>query len=450
MTRNRGPISDRFLYYTGRHDRYVVPEETGHQRILDKVTFHIIPFAFILYIVAFIDRVNLGYAALTMNADIGVSPEVYGFLSGIFFIGYLLFEVPSNLIMQWIGARIWIARILISWGIIATITGFVTDASQLVVLRFLLGIAEAGFFPGMIWYLGTWFPPERLARSIALFMTAIGVSNIIGSPVSMFILDTVSWFDLPGWRWLFILEGIPAILFGFLALKVMNNSVMQAAWLSPDEKTWLSGRLKDGSRAEKTSYRLMKVLTDRRLFICSWTYFAMSVGLYAIIFFLPTRMKELFPDLNLTILGVIMVIPYLIAVTGMLLSSRHSDRTGERRFHTATAMSLGGIGLIIAAAVSDPIISFVAMSLALAGIFAMYGPFWSFVLSLLTPAEQPAGVAAVNSIGNSGGFFGPALTGILLGLTGTMLEAFLIIAVILIAGGIAVLFVREGKKKMVS
>ncbi len=416
--------------------------------VLNTVSLHIIPFVFILYIVAFLDRVNLGYAAVTMNQDLGIPIELFGFLSGIFFIGYILFEVPSNLIMRRVGARVWIARILISWGLIAVATGFVQDSSQVIILRFFLGIAEAGFFPGMIWYLGTWFPPRRIAHSIALFMSAIGVSNVIGAPVSLFIIDTIHWFGIAGWRWLFILEGIPAVLLGILSFWVLKNSPRDVTWLNENEKSWLLKEINSGRSEDSPHKRLIDILVDRRVLICSVAYFAMSVGLYAIIFFLPTIAKNLLPDQHLSAVGIILVAVYGIALLSMILVSKNSDRTGERRYHTAAALIVGGIGLLIDHLFIDSVISLIGVSIALAGIFSMYGPFWSYVLAFLSEDEQPAGVAAINSIGNTGGFVGPMITGAVIALYGSIDSAWIIIAAILCIGGVMILFVeRVGKHR---
>ncbi len=418
----------------------------SEKRILGLVRLHIIPFALILYIAAFLDRVNLGYAAIVMNPDLGISAELFGFISGIFFIGYLVFEVPSNIIMQRVGARIWIGRIMISWGLVAMLMGFVQNPDQLIALRFLLGVAEAGFFPGMIWYLGTWFPPRYLARSIALFATGIVVSNIIGAPLSMYILDTLNWGSIASWRWLFIVEGIPAILLGILSLKVLKNSPADAEWLDPDQKLWLIREL-DPGKTNTRSLRLIEILTDWKVLLLSGTYFSVTVGMYAIIFFLPTLSSSFLHDFNMTVIGLLLTIPYIITLICMFVVSCHSDLKGERLYHIVILFLIAGAGLTLDQITIDPLISLLGITIALSGIISIIGPFWSYVLSVLTPDEQPVGVAVINSIGNLGGFVGPVITGYLIMLFKTLDSGWPVITFILCLGaGMIFLAGKTGKQ----
>ncbi len=418
----------------------------SEKRILGLVRLHIIPFALILYIVAFLDRVNLGYAAIVMNPDLGINAELFGFISGIFFIGYLIFEVPSNIIMQKVGARLWIGRIMITWGLVAVLMGFVQNPFQLIVLRFLLGAAEAGFFPGMIWYLGTWFPHRYLARSIALFATGIVVSNIIGAPLSMYILDTLNWGSIAAWRWLFIVEGVPAVLLGILSLWILKNSPADAEWLNPNQKQWLIQELKAGEVTTR-SPRLVDILTDRRILLFSGTYFSVTVGMYAIIFFLPTLSSSFLHDLNMSVIGLLLTIPYIITLICMFLVSCHSDLKGERLYHIVILFLIAGFGLTLDQITADPLISLLGITIALSGIISIIGPFWSYVLSVLSPDEQPVGVAVINSIGNLGGFVGPVITGYLITLFKTLDSGWPVITLILCLGG-AMMYLAGRTRKM--
>nr|WP_319540242.1 MFS transporter [uncultured Methanospirillum sp.] len=419
----------------------------SEKRILGLVRLHIIPFALILYIVAFLDRVNLGYAAIVMNPDLGISAELFGFISGIFFIGYLIFEVPSNIIMQKVGARLWIGRIMITWGLVAVLMGFVQNPDQLIVLRFLLGAAEAGFFPGMIWYLGTWFPPRYLARSIALFATGIVVSNIIGAPLSMYILDTLNLGSVAAWRWLFIVEGVPAVLLGILSLRILKNCPADAEWLDPYQKQWLIQELTSGEENTR-SLRLVDILTDRKILLFSGTYFSVTVGMYAIIFFLPTLSSSFLHDLDMSVIGLLLTIPYIITLICMFLVSCHSDLKGERLYHIVILFFIAGAGLTLDQITADPLISLLGITIALSGIISIIGPFWSYVLSVLNPDEQPVGVAVINSIGNLGGFVGPVITGYLITLFKTLDSGWPVITIILCLGAVMIFLAGRTRKNV--
>jgi MFS transporter, ACS family, tartrate transporter len=424
-----------------------IPQNPEHTT-LGLVRLHIIPFTLILYIVAFLDRVNLGYAAIALNPDLGITAELFGFISGIFFIGYLIFEVPSNLMMKKVGARIWICRIMISWGVIAVATGFVQSPYELIILRFLLGIAEAGFFPGMIWYLGTWFPQRYLARSIALFSTGIVISNIIGAPISMYILDTVNLGSIAAWRWLFILEGIPAILLGICSFWVLRNGPADAQWLDSTQKQWLVQELQTEKKNNSQPHRFIDTLTDWRILLFSGTYFSMTVAMYAIIFFLPTLSKSFLHDISITQIGLLLSIPYLVALICMFLVSHHSDMSGERRYHVTLLLILAGAGLLFDQLVSDPLLSLLGISIAISGVLAFIGPFWSYVLSELIEEEQPVGVAVINSIGNLGGFVGPVITGFLISQFGALNAGWSIIVIILCIGALMVFSVKKISKSV--
>ncbi|MEN6609857.1 MAG: MFS transporter [Methanoregulaceae archaeon] len=414
-----------------------------------KVTLHLLPFLFLLYIVAYLDRVNFGYAALQMNSSLGIGAELFGFLSGIFFIGYLIFEVPSNIILQKIGARIWIARILISWGIIVIITGFAQDALQLTVLRFLLGIAEAGFFPGVIYYVTRWFPARDLARAVALFMTALTLANIAGAPVSTWILDNIAWLGLEGWRWLFILEGFPAVILGAVTFFILTDSPKDARWLRTEEKAWLISEIAR-ERKEPTGKNpesLMEMLRNPRVWHLAVIYCMLTIGLYGIAFWMPQIIKGMETGATNFEIGLITVIPYGAAAVAMILWSRHSDRTLERRYHTAIPPMLGGIGMIGSALAPNPVIAILMLTLATVGIFCTFGPFWTLPPIFLAGSAAAVGIAVVNSIGNFGGFVGPSAVGLLTQITGDTRAGLAVLGLALLFGGFAVLALKGATMK---
>jgi ACS family tartrate transporter-like MFS transporter len=391
------------------------------ERTVRKVSLRLLPFLFILYVVAFLDRVNFGYAALEMNSALGISAELFGILSGIFFIGYLLFEVPGNMILQRIGARIWISRIIISWGIVVIITAAASSATELFILRFLLGVAEAGFFPGIILYITCWFRKEDLARAVALFMTALAVSNIIGAPVSTWILDNIHWFGIAGWRWLFILEGLPALVLGVVTWFWLTNRPEEATWLEPCERTWLAGEIrKEAALRGDAAPGFRAVIRDIRIWHLGLVYCLMTIGLYGLGFWMPQIIRSLNPAFSNFEIGLVMTIPFIAALLAMLAWSAHSDRTGERIWHTSLPPAIGGIALVGAGIVQDPLTAFIMLVIATVGIYCFFGPFWTIPAMFLAEAAAAVGFAIINSIGNLGGFIGPSLLGIVTQTTGSV------------------------------
>jgi ACS family tartrate transporter-like MFS transporter len=391
------------------------------ERTVRKVGHRLLPFLFILYVVAFLDRVNFGYAALQMNSTLGISAELFGILSGIFFIGYLLFEVPGNMILQRIGARIWISRIIFSWGIVVIITAAVSSASEIFVLRFLLGVAEAGFFPGIILYITCWFRKEDLARAVALFMTALAVSNIIGAPVSTWILDNIHWFGIAGWRWLFVLEGLPALVLGVVTLYWLTDKPEEAAWLAPEERDWLSREIqKEAIQRGGEASGFWSIIRDPRVWHLGIVYCLMTIGLYGLGFWMPQIIHSLNPSFSNVEIGLVMTIPFIAALLAMLAWSAHSDRTGERIWHTGLPPFIGGIALVIAGLVADPLTAFLMLVIATVGIYCFFGPFWTIPAMFLAEAGAAVGFAVINSIGNIGGFIGPSLVGVATQATGSV------------------------------
>ena len=400
-----------------------------------KASRRLIPFLVLCYAVNFLDRVNVGFAALAMNEDLGFTPEVFGFGAGIFFVGYILCEVPSNLALHRFGARIWIARIMISWGLVATAMGFITGATSFYALRFLLGIAEAGFFPGIILYLTYWFPREERARIVSLFMTAVPIPTVVGGPLSGALLGLHGVGGVAGWRWLFIVEGIPAVLLGLFALRFLTDRPRDADWLEPEERCALEKRIE--AEAKETRVHgyagIGEALSNPRVIQLGLLYFCIVVGLYGIGFWMP-QVLQTFGLSNLTI-GFLTAVPYLVAAIGMVIAGRHSDAKGERIWHVALPLFLSAAAFAWSADAEALPLVMLALSLAALGLYAAIGTFWSLPTSILTGTGAAAGLALINSIGNCGGFAGPVIVGQLKGATGDFTSALLFLAGALALGG---------------
>lgn len=409
-------------------------------RTVRRITRRLIPFLFILYIVAFLDRVNVAYAALQMTADLGFSPEVFGFGAGIFFIGYFLLEIPGAILVERWSARKWIARILITWGMATVLIGFVRTATQFHFARFFLGMAEAGFFPGMIVYLTHWFRAEDRAKAVAMFMSAIPVSNIIGAPVSGLILG-LHWFGLEGWRWIFILEGLPAILFGVITLFYLTDRPEQANWLAADEKAWIISEL-EREKKLKESHKQLSILEALRsgpVMLLALTYFLGVTGSYGVQFWLPTMIKRLSGLPNLAV-SLIAGVPYIFMLLVMLLLGWSSDRRRERRWHTALPLFVAGIMLGGSVLLRDhTLLAILLLTVATSCIWSFAPTFWALPTSILTQAAAAASIGFINSIGNLGGFAGPYILGFLEKRTGSTASGLLCMVAALILGGIAVL-----------
>ncbi|MHA1132655.1 MAG: MFS transporter [Alphaproteobacteria bacterium] len=404
-----------------------------------KATYRLIPFLCLAYTVNFLDRVNVGFAALHMNADLGFSPAVFGFGAGIFFLGYIVFEIPSNLALQRFGARIWIARIMISWGLIACAMALVRGETSFYVSRLLLGIAEAGFFPGIILYLTYWFPAGTRARIIALFMASVPLATVFGGPISGVLLQMHGFAGLAGWQWLFIIEGAPAVLLGVLALFVLTDKPDKAAWLSENERRALTETLaSEAANTKAVGYAdLRQALTRPRVLALGVLYFLMVTGLYGIGFWMPQVIATF--GLDPLHVGFLTAIPYLFAGIAMVLWGRHSDKTGERRWHIALPLLLAACAFAWSAYSGPLLPTMIALSLATLGFYAAFGPFWSLPTALLTGTGAAAGIALVNSMGNAAGFTGPYIVGLLKQATGSFSAALLFLAAALALGGLMAL-----------
>ena len=385
-----------------------MPESsTLESRAYSKVDWRLIPFLFLCYILAYLDRVNVGFAKLQMVKDLSLSDAAFATGAGIFFIGYFFFEVPSNILLKKFGARAWIARIMISWGVISSAMMFVHSERAFYAMRFLLGIAEAGFFPGIIFYLTLWYPSRLRSTRTALFVSAIAVSGVLGNPISGAIMDSLSGTaGLAGWQWLFLFEGIPSIIVGIWVFFYLDSSILEAKWLTAEEKDILARNL-EAEEKHKTEVHLSDAFKSGKVWALCAIYFTLMIGLYGISFWLPTIVKA-FGVKGYLQIGLITAIPYFVAVVGMLLISRSSDRTGERRLHYVINVSAGAIGLILSGVfASNPYLSIAFLSIGTLGVIGSMPVFWPIPSAFLAGTASAAGIGLVNSIGNLGGYVGP-------------------------------------------
>ena len=416
------------------------------ERARRRISLRVIPYVFILYIIAFLDRVNVGYAALQMAGDLGFSAEVFGFGAGIFFFGYVILEIPGSVIVERWSARKWIARIMISWGILAIMMAFVRTSTQFYWVRFLLGAAEAGFFPGLIVYLSHWFRYEDRAKAVAWFMAAIPVSNLLGSPISGLLLG-VHWLNQPGWRWLFIVEGIPAVIFGFVTIYYLTDWPREARWLPDDEKQWIIQEL-EREKLERKAVRqisMWQALRHRDVLLLVGAYFFAEVGFYGLYIWMPTLLKQAsgWSDLKVTVVA---MIPHLAGLVSMLLVGVSSDRTGERRWHAASIMALGGVGyVLVVMAGGNPLLVVAAFCVVAAGVDGFFPGFWPLPTAFLTESAAAASIGLINSVGNLGGFVGPFILGYVRTATNSFNIGLALLAVSMVLGAACVLSVRSHK-----
>ena len=387
-----------------------------------KLRIRLLPFLFALFVVAFIDRINLGFAALTMNRELAITSQQFGFAAGIFFWGYFLFEIPSNLILHKIGARVWIARILITWGAVATLTGFVQSANQLYIARFALGLAEAGYFPGIVLYLGYWFRQREKAQAIALILMGAPLASVLGAPISGFILDHVHWFGLGSWRWLLILEGLPALTCVFLTNLLLPSRPAEAGFLTGEEKAWIADQLEgeDRQKLGAQSMSVARTLVNPRVWHLACIGFGHGFAAYTFSFWLPQIVKSVLGGQSNTAVGFVVMIPNLLSLIVMILVSRHSDRKQERRYHMAALSALAGMALLLLGAPHSAFFSVVLFSAVAIGAYSFLPVFFSVPGEFLTGFSAAAGIALVTSVANLGGFVGPYTVGILRQKTGNL------------------------------
>jgi ACS family tartrate transporter-like MFS transporter len=420
--------------------------DEGHPAI-SRVVKRLIPFIFLCYVIAYLDRVNIGFAKEELQRDLGLSDAAYGLGGGLFFLGYCLLEIPSNLILERVGARLWIARIMIVWGLVSMAMMFVVGPWSFWVMRVILGIAEAGFFPGIILYLTYWIPAAERARTGALFMTAAPVTVMIGAPVSQALLALDGRLGLAGWQWLFLVEGFPAVVLGFIALWFLTDRPEQAEWLEPVQREWLS-LVMVRERAERAAHHagsnLRAILNARVLLIC-FIYFLNTLVTYGIFLWLPSILREAsgFRGMDL---GFITAIPFAAALVGMVLIGRHSDRTGERKGHVAACALLGATGLVLAVAAGSNV-AFIVLAFAICqvGQRSVQGVFWAIPPMFLGGTAAAAGIALINSIGNLGGFVGPTVMGWLRGWSGAYSTGLLVLAAALVIEAAVVMTLKLPK-----
>jgi MFS transporter, ACS family, tartrate transporter len=394
--------------------------QTIERRTIAKVSWRLLPLIGVAYCIAYIDRTNIAVAALTMNKDLGFTAYIYGWGAGIFFFSYFLFEIPSNLILERAGARLWIARIMITWGIISGLTAFVTGPISFLVIRFLLGAAEAGFFPGMILYLTYWFPSEYRGRVISTLFIAQPVANAVGSIVSAAILDMDGLLGLKGWQWVFIIEAIPAVLLAFVVIAMMTDRPALAKWLAPDEKNWLQTRLERENREVEGAggrLTLLKALLDPRVLALSAMYFMSVTANYGIVFFMPQIIKGI--GLSNMMTGIVSSVPYIIGTIGLIIWGWSSDRKPERRWHLIVASTLAAVGLVFAGWTGASYWALLGMSAATVGIYGSRASFWPMPSIFLTGTAAAGAIAMINAIGNLGGYVGPFIVGSIKDSTGS-------------------------------
>jgi MFS family permease len=410
-----------------------------------KVTWRLLPFLTVCYVVAYLDRVNIGFARLQMLDDLAFTETVYGLGAGMFFVGYFLFEVPSNLILHRVGARIWIGRIMVTWGLVSALFMFTTTPALFYTLRFALGVAEAGFFPGIILYLTYWYPSDRRVRMIALFMLAVPIAGMVGSPLSGWVMDTFAGvFGWAGWQWLFLVEALPAIAMGIAVIAYLDNGVSSATWLSGEEKAILIRNLDADRAAVPVHVSMAPLFRDRRLWLLCAIYFCYVMGHYGLTFWLPVLIQTAGVE-GATEIGVITAMPYIASIIVMIFVGRSADVHRERRWHTALPMIAGAIGMTLSAAVgSDTRVAVACLSIAAAGVFSAGPVFWGLPTAFLGGAAAAAGIAVINSIGNLAGFVSPYLVGWLKDLTRSTAAGMYAVSAVLVIGAIGVLAIPRG------
>ncbi|MFB7933845.1 MFS transporter [Streptomyces sp. NPDC056039] len=417
-----------------------VTDVARENAVFRKVVRRIVPFLVLCYVVSYLDRVNVGFAKLQMSDDLGFSEAAYGLGAGLFFIGYFLFEVPSNLMLQRVGARTWIARIMISWGVVSASFMFVHNEATFYVLRFLLGAAEAGFYPGVILYCTYWFPSQRRARVIAMFMSAIPVAGIFGNPLSGWIMDRFQGVNgWQGWQWMFLLEAIPALLIGVATLFYLDNSVRDAKWLTDEEKDVVERAVAEDAAHQTVHGRVWDAFREPKVWLMCFIYFCFVMGQYALTFWMPTFIESTGIEGNLAI-GVLSAVPFLAALVTMNLFGRSADKRRERRWHLVVPSLMGAVGFSLAAGwAGSTALSLVALSVAAAGVLTCSPLFWSLPTAFLGGTAAAVGLAVINSVGNLAGFVSPYMIGALKDATGSTSLPMYVLALSLVVGAAAVL-----------
>ena len=407
-----------------------------------RIAIRLLPFVFLLYAIQYVDRVNVSFANLRMSADLGFSDRIFGLGAGIFFVGYVLFEIPGAIIVERWSARKWIARIMISWGIVTVVTGFVHTAHQFYAIRLVLGVAEASFFPGMIVYLTHWFRLSDRAKAIAWLMAAVPSASVLGSLLASWLLS-IRWFGMAGWRWLFVVEGIPPVILGIVTLLHLTDWPLQARWLSEAERNWISQELEAESTLKKKirSYTVWQALSSKRVWMLIVPWVLAQTGAQAVIFWIPTFIKRL-SGLPASQVALLVALPGLLGIVGMLLNGWHSDRTGERRWHASIPLVCAGVAYLLIPGGSNFSISMALLAIGGGAFYSFYPAFWSMPTMILTGTAAAASFGMINSIGLCGGFIGPYAVGWLNDRTGSLSAAFLLIAVCYLLAGTVLALIR--------
>lgn len=410
---------------------------------------------FIAYLASFLDRVSITYASIGgLDKALNLTSATFGFLSGAFFLTYFLCEIPSNLLLNKFGARKWIARILVSWGLVTFFTAWVNNAASLMLFRFLLGMAEAGFFPGMLLFIGYWFPNKQRARIVALFMTAPPIANALGSPAATWVVGH-NWLGFPGWRWIFIFAGIPAVIIGIITFFYLTDRPQQAKWLSDAEKEWLTGvlaREEAEKRAERLAARgnkvpIKAVFKNRTVWQFTFINFTYVIGLYGITFWMPRIVNTFSKGLTAMQTGLVTMLPYFCGAIVMVLVARHSDMTQERKYHAALMPFIGAIGLGVASLSHNSTLSIVMLCIATAGLYSFSAPYWALSSSFITAEVAVVGFGIVNCVGNLGGFVGPYLVGLIDDVSGNLVASVIFLAIMLGLTCVQVLIVSGCRKE---
>ena len=411
---------------------------------MQRVTWRLLPFLLLLYIISWLDRVNVGFAKLQMNTDLGLSDTAYGFGAGIFFLAYAACEIPSNLLLVRFGARRWIARIMITWGLISAGMMFVQGELSFYAMRLLLGAAEAGFLPGIVYYLSQWFPRARRAKAVSWFMIGIPLSIVFGGPLSGWLLGFEGHLGLHGWQWMFLAEGIPAVLLGFAVLVYLTEKPADAKWLTTDQRDWLSKVIEAEHIEAQARHRVSvgEVLRHPTVWLLAAIMFCCQTGSYGLTLWVPTIVKSLSGFSNFEV-GMISSLPYIAAAAGMVLIGRSSDRTGERFMHVAIPTAIGAAGFVATALFKSPVPAMIALAIAAVGDYGTRGPFWALPGKFLTGGAAAAGIALINAMGAVGGFIGPSAVGYLKDVSGNFESGLFLLAGILLIGSLLTLVLRQ-------
>jgi ACS family tartrate transporter-like MFS transporter len=402
--------------------------------VMRKVAWRLIPFLSIGYMINALDRFNVSMAALTMNQDLGLTASAYGLGAGAFFWSYVLFQFPANLMLARIGARVWISIIMVTWGACSAGTALITGETSFVAVRFLLGIAEAGFFPGVAYFLTCWFPAFYRGRMMGIFYACGAFASVLGGPLGANLLKLNGWFGIAGWQWIFLVEGVPAVLLAFYGLATLCNRPSEAHWLAPDERNWLQGQL-DTEAAAKSGHGVgvLRSIASRQMLVLTLSYMFMAYGVYAIAFFLPLIVKSM--GLSNTAIGYVLVLPNLCGTIGMILFSRSSDRTGERIWHVVLPVALAGVGAMLAGLMLGNIyLTIGAFCIAVFGIASSLPVYWNLPTAYLGAGAAAGGIAFINSVGNISGYVAPQITGMLHDATGGYMVPLVVTGVVVLAG----------------